>query len=99
MARTKEEMFQFYKEDILTQAKNTRENERFHNGTRPPKTGWTRFCVIQHICSFPDLDPIRMAAEIIQEGIKVYFDNSAITPKENKRLENEVNTFMKGLRE
>ena len=95
MAKTKEEIFQSYKQKILAQARNNSNSEKFFKGIIPPKTSWTRFCVIQHICSFPDIDPIRMAAEVAQNGIQVYFDNTAITEEKNVKLEIKVNKYRK----
>lgn len=88
--KTPEEMFQSYKEDLLKRAHKTNASDRFFDGTRPPLTGWTRYCVIEYVCSFPKLDPVRMAAEMMQEGIKIYFDNYAISDKENKAKERAV---------
>ena len=88
--KTHEEMFQIYKADLLQQARKTNAGDRFFDGTIPPITGWTRFSVIQYVCSFPKLDPVRMAAEMIREGIKVYFDNMAISDRENKMEERAV---------
>ena len=95
--KTHEEMFQSYKADLLRQARKTNEGDRFFDGTIPPITGWTRYGVIQYVCSFPKLDPVRMAAEIMREGIKVYFDNMAISDRENKAQERAAMKEMKRL--
>jgi hypothetical protein len=85
-----EEMFQHYKERLLAQAKNTKPGDRFFDGTIPPLTGWTRYGVIEYVCSFPKLDPVRMAVELTQEGITIYYDDSAISERENKNKERRV---------
>ena len=94
---TREEMFQSYKADLLRQARKTNAADRFFDGTVPPITGWTRYGVIQYVCSFPNLDPVRMAAAIMREGIKVYFDNMNISDRENKAQERAAMKEMKRL--
>ena len=92
--KSKEEIFEFYKQEILKQARNTKEDDIFFDGTIPPRSGWTRYCVIEYRCSFPKIDPVEMAAAIIKERIKIYFDDSSITHQENKRKENMVNKLL-----
>jgi len=95
MAKPYEEMFQHYKDKLLAQAKSKTDVKQFFDGTVPPQTGWTRYAVVEYVCSFPKLDPVRMVAELINEGIKIYFDNSAISREENMRLEHNVGNFLK----
>jgi hypothetical protein len=97
MPRIPEEVYQIYKAEIFSFAKN-KPFSMFHDGTVPPSTGWTRFNVIEYRCSFPNLDPYRMAAELTLDGIKVYFDDSSITLKANKEKERDVNNLAADLR-
>lgn len=53
-----------------------------------------RFCVIEYICSYPGLDPYAMAAEISREGVKILYDDSSITWKENKAKERKVKKLL-----
>lgn len=85
-----EEMFQHYKGLLLTQARNTKQGDRFFDGTIPPLSGWTRYGVIEYVCNCPKLDPVRMAAEMTQEGIKIYYDDTSISNQENKTKESRV---------
>ena len=95
--KSKEEMFESCKQEILKQARNTKEGEVFFDGTIQPQSGWSRYCVIEYRCSFPKLDPVEMAAELIKEGIKIYFDDSSISKKENWQKENKVKKLLEGI--
>ena len=72
---------------------------RFFDGTIPPDTGWTRFNTLEYTCRFaPDgyvLNPYQMAADLYNEGIKIYFDDSSISVSENKTKENKVMRLIK----
>lgn len=46
-------------------------------------TGWTRYNVIQYLCSFPSIDPDEMAASIMRDGVEVRFDDSSISAAQN----------------
>ena len=87
---SQEEMFQHYKGRLLTQARDTKPGDRFFNGTIPPLTGWTRYGVVEYVCHCPKLDPVRMAAELTQDGIKIYYDDTSISDQENRTKERRV---------
>lgn len=50
----------------------------------------TRFNVVEHVCRFPQIDPYKMAASLINDGITVLFDDTSIRANENKRKERKV---------
>lgn len=52
--------------------------------------GYIRMNVIEYVCSFPEINPYKMAATIIFDGFKVVFDDSSISQKENERKRKEV---------
>ena len=45
----------------------------------------TRFNVVEHVCRFSQIDPYKMAASLINDGITVLFDDTSISVTENKR--------------
>lgn len=42
-----------------------------------------RFCCIQYLCQFPDIDPAEMAASLQNDGFTILFDDSSISEKAN----------------
>lgn len=56
---------------------------------------FTRFNVIQYLCQFTGIDPYEMAASIIADGYKVYFDDSSISTQANKSNEAKVRRLLK----
>lgn len=54
---------------------------------RLSKDGETRFNVVEYLCRFPKIDPYKMAASLINDGITVLFDDTSISQEENKRKE------------
>lgn len=52
-----------------------------------------RYLTIQHVCSFPKINPDEMAAAIINDGWNVVFDNYCISQKENLKNQNRVYKF------
>lgn len=59
------------------------------------KYGETRFNVIEYLCSCPKINPYQMAAILKIEGIKIAFDDSSISTKDNKKKEKKVEKFIK----
>lgn len=55
---------------------------------------WTRFLVVQYVCSFPKIDPYKMAAALVAEGIRIIFDNSAISKAENEKQERKLRRIL-----
>lgn len=49
-----------------------------------------RFICIEYVCSFPGIDPYKMAATLSAEGVKIVFDDSSISAAENKKKERKV---------
>lgn len=57
---------------------------------RLSKDGKTRFNVVEYLCRFPKINPYKMAASLINDGITVLFDDTSISAAENKRKEKIV---------
>lgn len=74
-AQKEKRMFEFYKNDL----------ERIGE-----EMGQVRMNVIEYVCSFPEINPYKMAAAIIFDGFKVVFDDSSISQKENERKRKAV---------
>lgn len=55
---------------------------------------FTRFNVIQYLCHFPGIDSYEMAASIMADGYKVYFDDSSISTQANKAHEAKVRRLL-----
>lgn len=53
--------------------------------------GKMRFICIEYTCSFPKINPYKMANALRNEGLEIVFDDSSISKKENlvkkKKLE------------
>lgn len=70
----KERIFKFYKNDLMKLSKGES----------------VRFNCVEYVCKCPNINPFIMAAQLINEGIKVLFDDSSISKKENQRKEKQV---------
>lgn len=68
-------IFNFYKKDL----------EKLNE-----KNNFLRFNVIEYVCSFPKIDPYKMAAALSGEGIKIIYDDSSISKAENQKKERKV---------
>ena len=80
---SREAMFEACKRHIMT------------DGAQPGKIKqWTRYNVVQYLCSFPGLDPDDMAAALIREGVEVRFDDSSISQRENAAHERRVRRLL-----
>ena len=80
---SREAMFEAYKRRIMT------------DGAQPGKIKqWTRYNVVQYLCSFPALDADEMAAAVIREGVTVAFDDSSISQRENAAHERRVRRLL-----
>ena len=42
-----------------------------------------RFNVIEYMCSFPDIDPVKMGAALMLDGYNIVFDDSSISKTKN----------------
>lgn len=77
--RTAPRMFAIYKRDLIRTAEIS---------GRPQKL---RYNVIQHLCSFPGIDPAEMAASLQGDGFTILFDDSSISAKANAANRAAVN--------
>ena len=68
-------MLNFYKSDLEKLGK---------------EVGSVRMNVIEYVCSFPEIDPYKMAAAIVSDGFEVLFDDSSISRRENERKRKAV---------
>lgn len=55
-----------------------------------------RFAVIEYLCYFPQINPVKMAVSLRREGIQLIFDDSSISKQENAAKEAAVNKAMRG---
>ena len=69
-AQKEKRMFIFYKSDLEKLGK---------------EVGSVRMNVVEYVCSFPEIDPYKMAAAIVSDGFEVLFDDSSISRRENER--------------
>lgn len=74
-AQKEKRMFEAYKNDL----------EKLGD-----EIGRVRMIVIEYLCSFPEINPYKMAASIVFDGFKVVFDDSSISQKENERKRKAV---------
>lgn len=74
-AEKEKRMFEFYKSDLERLGK---------------EVGFVRMNVVEYVCSFPEINPYKMAATLIFDGFKVVFDDSSISQKENERKRKAV---------
>lgn len=74
-AEKEKRMFEFYKSDLERLGK---------------EVGFVRMNVVEYVCSFPKINPYKMAASIVFDGFKVVFDDSSISQEENARKRKAV---------
>lgn len=83
MIETKEQkenrLFNIYKKDLIKLASDEKR---------------VRFICVQYLCQYPKIDPYIMAASLIKSGIKIVYDNGAISIEENKKAEKKVNRLL-----
>ncbi len=68
-------IFNLYKSDLMELGK---------------EHGRLRMNVIEYVCSFPKVDPFKMAKSLISESFHIVFDDSSISQKENERKKRKV---------
>ena len=79
-------MFETYKRHLMA------------DGAQPGKVKqWTRYNVIQYLCSFPKLDPDEMAAALIREGVEIRFDDSSISAADNAKHQRRVMRIVRAM--
>lgn len=71
-------MFNHYKNRLINEAGRV-------------NTNGIRFNCIQYLCSFPNIDPVEMAASLQNDGFIILFDDSSISHKENAANRARVN--------
>lgn len=74
-AQKEKRMFNFYKSDLERLGK---------------EVGSVRMNVVEYVCSFPEIDPYKMAAAIVSDGFEILFDDSSISRRENERKRKAV---------
>ena len=74
-AQKEKRMFIFYKSDLEKLGK---------------EVGSVRMNVVEYVCSFPEIDPYKMAAAIVSDGFEVLFDDSSISRREHERKRKAV---------
>ena len=80
---------------MLNETKEQREIRMFNICKRDleklnEKNNFLRFNVIEYVCSFPKINPHKMAATLSGEGIKIIYDDSSISKAENQKKERKV---------
>ena len=79
-------MFETYKRYLMT------------DGAQPGKVKqWTRYNVIQYLCSFPKLDQDEMAAALMREGAEIRFDDSSISAADNAKHQRRVMRIVRAM--
>lgn len=74
-AEKEKRIFEIYKKDLERLGK---------------ESGKIRMICVEYVCSFPGIDPRRMAATLTHNGFVIVFDDSSITQKENERKRRAV---------
>lgn len=49
-----------------------------------------RYIVVEYLCSFPGIDPVKMGAALILDGYKLVFDDSSISATKNEQKRHHV---------
>lgn len=78
VASKESRIFEFYKNDLKKLGR---------------KHGQIRMNVIEYTCSFPKIDPFKMAQDLVRDGFKVVFDDSSISQKKTNRKRKKYTTF------
>lgn len=54
-----------------------------------------RFNVIEYLCSFPKIDPVKMAQSLISDyPVDILFDDTSISQKENEKKQRQVYDYI-----
>lgn len=51
---------------------------------------YIRFNVIEYVCSFPQINPYKMAKSLKDSGYNIVYDDSSITKKKTKRKDERL---------
>lgn len=57
--------------------------------------GQIRMNLIEYVCSFPKIDPFKMAKSLVSESFHIVFDDSSISQKENEQKRKAVEKLIK----
>lgn len=68
-------MFNIYKKDLEKLGK---------------ENGYIRMNVIEYVCSFPKINPFKMAKTLKDDGYSILFDDSSISIAENERKRRKI---------
>lgn len=68
-------MFNLYKKDLEKLGK---------------ENGYIRMNVIEYVCSFPQINPYKMAKSLKDSGYNIVYDDSSITKAENEKKRRKV---------
>ena len=52
--------------------------------------GQIRYICIEYLCSFPNIDPVKMGAALMLDGYKIVFDDSSIPAAKNAQKRHHV---------
>lgn len=74
-AEKEKRVFEFYKKDL----------ERMGE-----EMGHVRMIVIEYVCSFPKINPFKMAKTLKDDGYNILFDDSSISRAENEKKRRKV---------
>lgn len=72
-------IFNFYKKDLEKLGK---------------EHGQIRMICIEYVCSFPKINPFKMAKALKDSGYNVVFDDSSISRAENEKKKRKVEKFV-----
>lgn len=68
-------MFNIYKKDLEKLGK---------------ENGYIRMNVIEYVCSFPKINPFKMAKTLKDDGYNILFDDSSISRAENEKKRRKI---------
>lgn len=74
-------IFRSYRNDLVRLAKTSNQ---------------LRFLAIQYVCSFPKIDPYKMAVSLAADGLEIVFDDSAISKAENAKAQRKFQNMLMG---
>lgn len=68
---------------------------RLEKETHARSKGKIRFCIIEYLCRFPEIDPFLMAVSFMNDGITILYDDSSISQEKNNAKQQKVNRTYK----
>lgn len=70
--------------------KEKRMFEFYKNDLEKLGNEYIRFNVIEYVCSFPQINPYKMAKSLKDSGYNIVYDDSSITKEENEKKRRKV---------